>query len=113
MMIPTAAKNTTLVKADGSREEFWLSKSNGYRLERVVFLCGLLHLSTVATKFRDRGWIVEEINAVWLPVVRREVWYAHHRRRKWLSLVRVPPEFQNVPTRRRQFRLTRFHMPEG
>lgn len=50
-------------EADRIREEFWLSKINGYRLDRVVFLCGLLHLSTAAAKFRDRGWIVEEINA--------------------------------------------------
>ena len=56
-------KEYYLEKADGIREEFWLSKINGYRLERVVFLCGLLHLSTVAAKFRDRGWMVEEINA--------------------------------------------------
>ena len=50
-------------EADGMREDFWLTKINGYRLDRVVFVCGLLHLSTVAAKFRERGWIVEEINA--------------------------------------------------
>jgi hypothetical protein len=56
-------KEYYLPEADRIREEFWLSKINGYRLDRVVFLCGLLHLSTAAAKFRDRGWTVEEVNA--------------------------------------------------
>jgi hypothetical protein len=56
-------KEYYLPEADRIREEFWLSKINGYRLDRVVFLCGLLHLSTAAARFRDRGWMVEEINA--------------------------------------------------
>jgi hypothetical protein len=56
-------KEYYLQEEDRIREEFWVSKINGYRLDRVVFECGLLHLSTVAARFRDRGWIVEEINA--------------------------------------------------
>jgi hypothetical protein len=55
-------KEYYMPNADGIREDFWLSRINGYRLDRIVFLCGFLHLSTVASKFRDRRWIVEEIN---------------------------------------------------
>ncbi|MFZ0798878.1 MAG: hypothetical protein WCA13_03390 [Terriglobales bacterium] len=60
-------KEYYLPKADGIREDFWFSKINGYHLERVVFLCGLLHLSTITGKFQNRGWIVEQINACALP----------------------------------------------
>jgi hypothetical protein len=56
-------KEYDVPEADRIREEFCLSKINGYRLDRVVFLCGLLHLSTMAARCRERGWIVEEINA--------------------------------------------------
>ena len=113
-MILTAAKEYYLPKADGIREDFWLSKISGYRLDRVVFLCGLLHLTTVAAKFRDRGWIVEKINACACQWYVERFGYAHSRRRKWLSLVRVPPEFQNGSTRQcgsdTTGQLTRFHI---
>jgi len=56
-------KEYYLNEADRIREESWVSKINGYRLDRVIFVCGLLHLSTAAARFRDRGWIVEEFNA--------------------------------------------------
>jgi hypothetical protein len=56
-------KECYLPNADEIRERYWFSTINTYRIDRVVLLCGLLHLATVAEKFRSRGWIVEEINA--------------------------------------------------
>lgn len=51
-----------LTNADEIREQFWLSKIISYRVDQVLFLCGLLHLGTVAAKFRSRHWTVEEID---------------------------------------------------
>jgi hypothetical protein len=54
---------------DPIREDFWLSQIKGYGIDRVLFICGLLHLDTVAAKFSTDGWDVEEIN------VCSEPWY--------------------------------------
>jgi hypothetical protein len=51
-----------LEQADELREQNWVDKIRRYRVQSVIFLCGLLHLTTVATKFRTRGWDVQEIN---------------------------------------------------
>jgi len=51
-----------LPDVDGRREQHWLSVINGYRLVRVVLLCGLLHLDTVAEKFQAGHWVTHKIN---------------------------------------------------
>ena len=51
-----------VANADGTREQHWVSKISEFRVSRVVFICGLLHLAPLASKFRSAGWTVDEIS---------------------------------------------------
>lgn len=55
-------KECYLPNADEIREKYWFSAISNYRVDRVVLVCGLLHLAAVSERFRSRSWSVEEIN---------------------------------------------------
>jgi hypothetical protein len=55
-------KQYYMPQEDGIREEFWLNRIRNFRVTGVLLICGLMHLSTVAERFRKRGWLVDEVN---------------------------------------------------
>jgi hypothetical protein len=49
-------------KYDPIREDVWLLKIDKFQVSRVLFVCGLIHLDTFASRLTARDWDVTPIN---------------------------------------------------
>jgi hypothetical protein len=51
-----------LPRADGLREEYWVSRVARQKVMSAIMVCGFMHLSPLAKKLRNCGCSVEELN---------------------------------------------------
>ena len=47
---------------DGLREEHWIQEILRWRVDQVLLVCGFLHISPVAGKFRGLEWAAKEVD---------------------------------------------------
>ena len=51
-----------LDREDGAREQHWISRVAEQKVSSAIMVCGLMHVSPLAEKVRELGWVAEELN---------------------------------------------------